>query len=132
MAMQFSVAARNGWLDAIEAELGSSPILKIWSGAQPANCAAADAGTALATLSLPADALANAASGVKAKSGTWSGTAAASGTAVHFRIYKSDGTTCVIQGSCGIGTGDMQIDNTSLAISQAFTVTAFQLTAGNA
>lgn len=133
MALQLSILARNGRLDAIEVEAAVSAILKIRTGAQPADCAAADSGTVLATLNLPADWMAAAAAGSKAKSGTWQDVAAdAAGTAAHFRIYKSDGVTCVLQGSCGIGSGDLQLDNTNIAVGQVVTITAFTLTDGNA
>ncbi len=135
MTLQLSVAVRNGELDAIETVIGVSAVLKIRSGAVPANCAAADAGTVLATLSLPSDWMAAASSGSKAKSGTWEDTSAdATGTAAHFRLYASDGTTCHAQGTVTItgGGGDMTVDNTSFAAGQAFTITSFTLTAGNA
>jgi hypothetical protein len=133
MALQLSVNARNARLDAIETEWGASPILKLRTGVQPASCAAADAGTELATMALPADSMAAAGAGAKAKSGTWEDLAGdAAGIAGHFRIYKNDGVTCVLQGSCGIGTGDMQLDNTSIAVGQKITVTSFTLTDGNA
>ena len=132
MAIQLSVAARNGRLDAIETELGSTPVLKIFTGAQPANCAAANSGTELASMTLPADAMAAASSGSKAKSGTWQATAGGTGTAAHFRLYKSDGTTCVLQGSVGMGTGDLSLDNTSIASGQTVTVSGFTLTDANA
>lgn len=134
MTTQFSVAVRNAMLDAIETAIGASAILKIRTGAQPASCATADSGTVLATLALPADYLAAAASGVKSKSGTWEDLSAdAGGTAAHFRIYATDGTTCHGQGTVTAtgGGGDMTVDNTSFAAAQAFTVTAFSWTAGN-
>lgn len=132
-ALQLSVAARNARLDAIETAVGTSPILKIRSGAAPANCAAADAGTVLATMTLPSDWMAAASSGSKAKSGTWQDTSAdATGTAEHFRIYASDGTTCHIQGTAGmVGTEDLVLDNSSIAATQSVTVTTFSLTDGN-
>ena len=135
MTIQLSVAARNGRLDAIETELGASPILKIRTGSAPADCATADSGTVLATLNLPADAMAAASSGSKAKSGTWQDTSAdATGTAAHFRLYKTDGTTCVLQGTVTAtgGGGDMEIQNTSINSGQQVTVTTFTLTDGNA
>jgi hypothetical protein len=135
MSLQLSVSVRNARLDSIETTISTSAILKIRSGAQPANCAAADAGTVLATLNLPADWLAAASSGSKAKSGTWEDTSAdAAGTAAHFRIYASDGTTCHIQGSitATAGGGDMELDNVVLAAGQDITITAFTLTDGNA
>ena len=64
MAFQFDVASRNAALDAIETTAGASPTLEIRSGAPPANCAAADTGTVLASLALPSDWMANAASGI--------------------------------------------------------------------
>jgi hypothetical protein len=134
MALQLSVTVRNARLDAIETAIGTAPILEIRTGAAPANCAAADSGTVLATLTLPTDWLAAAASGSKAKSGTWQDTSAdATGTAAHFRIKDSGGTTCHLQGTVTAtgGGGDMTLDNVSLAATQQFTITGFTLTDGN-
>lgn len=135
MAIQLSTTVRNARLDAIETAIGTSAILKIRSGAPPANCAASDSGTVLATLNLPSDWLAAASSGSKAKSGTWEDTSAdATGTAAHYRLYASDGTTCHLQGTVTAtgGGGDMEVQNTSFAAGQAFTITSFSLTDGNA
>ena len=137
MAIQLSVAARNGLLDAIETEWGASPILKIRTGAVPATCATADSGTVLATLNLPADSMAAASGGTKAKSGTWEDLSAdAAGICGHFRIYKTDGTTCVLQGTTtdtGQG-GDMTLNtlDENIGAGQAITVTGFTLTAPGA
>nr|DAU13509.1 MAG TPA: hypothetical protein [Caudoviricetes sp.] len=135
MSVQLSTTVRNARLDAIETAISTSAVLKIRTGAAPANCGTADSGTVLATLNLPSDWLAAASSGSKAKSGTWEDTSADNtGTAAHFRIYASDGTTCHIQGTVTVtgGGGDMTVDNTSFASGQAFTVTSFSLTDGNA
>ena len=134
MAVKFSVAVRNARLDALETAIGTSAVLKIRSGSAPTNITDADSGTVLATLSLPSDWMANAASGSKSKSGTWQDTSADNtGTAAHFRLYASDGTTQHMQGSITAtgGGGDMTVDNTSFAAGQSFTVTAFTLTDGN-
>lgn len=135
MTLQYSAAVRNAKLDAVETAIGASAVLKIRSGAAPANCAAADSGTVLATVNLPSDWMAAASGGVKSKAGTWEDTAAdATGTAAHWRLYASDGTTCHAQGTVTAtgGGGDMEVNNTSFAAGQAFTVTAFGITAGNA
>lgn len=131
--MQLSVAVRNGRLDSIETVIGASPTLEIRSGAAPANCAAADTGTLLASMALPADWMAAAAAGAKAKSGTWEDLAAdAAGVAGHFRIKA--GATCHIQGSVTAsgGGGDLQLVNTNIAVGQSVTITAFTITDGNA
>lgn len=135
MAIKMTVAVRNAMLDAIETAIGTSAVLKIRTGAPPTNIADADSGTVLANMTLPSDWLAAAASGSKAKSGTWQDASAdASGTAGHFRIYASDGTTQHIQGTVTAtgGGGDMELDNTSINAAQQVTITAFTLTAGNA
>lgn len=135
MAIQLSVAVRNARLDAIESAIGTTPILRIRTGAPPANCAAADTGTVLATLTLPSDWMAAAASGSKVMSGTWQDSSADdTGTAAHFRLYDSAGTTCHLQGTVTItsGGGDMEVDNTSFATGQSFTITTFTLTDSNA
>jgi len=135
MALQYSVTVRNAQLDAFETAIGASAVLKIRSGTVPANCATADSGTVLATLNLPSDWMAAASAGSKAKSGTWEDTAAdATGTAGHFRVYASDGTTVHMQGTITAtgGGGDMTVDNTSIASGQTVTVTDFTISAGNA
>lgn len=134
MAIQFSVSVRNARLDAIETAIGTSAVLKIRTGSAPADCATADSGTVLSTVNLPSDWLAAASSGSKALSGTWQDSSAdATGTAAHFRLYASDGTTCHVQGTVTItgGGGNMTVDNTSFASGQTFTVTSFTITDGN-
>ena len=133
MALQFSVTVRNARLDAIETAIGTAAVLKMRTGAAPANCAAADSGSVLATLNLPSDYLAAASSGTKAKSGTWEDLSAdGTGTAAHWRLYASDGTTCHMQGTVTVtgGGGDLEVQNTSFAAGQAFTITGFTLTEG--
>jgi hypothetical protein len=135
MALQFSTSVRNAILDQIETTIGTSAVLKIRTGSPPANCAAADSGTVLATLNLPSDWMANASGGSKSKSGTWQDSSAdATGTAGHYRLYASDGTTCHAQGTVTLtgGAGDMEVDSTSFTAGQSFTVTTFTWTAPGA
>lgn len=134
MTLQYSTTVRNAKLDAVETAIGVSAILKIRTGAAPANCATADSGTVLATVNLPSDWMAAASGGTKAMSGTWQdGSADNTGTAAHFRLYASDGVTCHAQGTVTLtgGGGDMTVDSTSFTAGQVFTVTGFTLTAGN-
>jgi hypothetical protein len=78
--------------------------------------------------------MAAASGGTKALAGSWTDTAIATGTAAHWRLYASGGTTCHSQGTVTAtgGGGDMTVDNTSFASGQTFNVTAFTRTAGNA
>ena len=133
MARQFSTTVRNAIADVYESTISTAPILRIRTGAAPANCAASRTGTVLATMTLPSDWLAAASSGAKALSGTWQDTSAdATGTAGHFRIKQ--GATCHDQGTITAtgGGGDMTLDNTSITAGQQVTVTTFTVTAAGA
>lgn len=137
MSLQFSTAVRNALLDAIESAIGVSAVLKIFSGAAPANCAAADSGTVLATLALPADWMADASGGTKTKAGSWADASADAGAptnAGHFRLYGSDGVTCHAQGTITAtgGGGDMTLDSVAITAGQAIVISGFTLTAPGA
>ena len=132
MAIQYSVAVNNARLDAVESTTGTAPKLRIFSGSQPANCAAADSGTLLCEITLPSDWMNAAASASKTLLGTWSGTATggAAATPTHFRIWNSGATTCHIQGAAGIGSGDLQVNGT-ITSGQTVSVSSFTLNAAN-
>lgn len=138
MTIQYSTTLRNNQLDQIETTTGASAKLRLYSGAAPADCAAAATGTLLVEMALPADWMAAAAAGSKAKTGTWSGqgtAGAGTGTAAgYFRITDSAGTTTHMQGTVTItgGGGDLTLDNPNIATSQTVTVNTFTVTAGNA
>lgn len=133
MAVQLSVAVRNAKADAQETAIGANPLLRIRTGAQPANCAAARTGTVLATINCGADWLTAASNGIKQRNGTWEDLAAdAAGTAGHFEIMDSTGTTCHMQGTVTAtgGGGDLTVDNVIFAVGQAFSIGTFNLTEG--
>ena len=135
MALQFSVAVRNGELDSIQVTIGLGAILMIRSGPVPANCAAPDAGAVLATLALPIVWMLPAVAGSKAYNPIWQDLLAdATGIAGHFRMYDNGLVACHMQGTVtltGFG-GDMTVDNTNFALNQPFTITAFTINCGNA
>jgi len=137
MAAQFREVTRNARLDAIESNAGTAVALRVYTGAQPANAAAANSGTLLAHMLPPSDWMGGASGGTKAKAGTWQDASADGGTAStpgHFRMYASqatfDGTTCFLQGSCAIGSGDINFDG-SITAGQVVTISTFVLTDGN-
>jgi hypothetical protein len=111
--------------------------MRIYTGAQPADCTAANSGTLLSHINLPNPAFAAAATGTMAKSGTWQDTSADGGSAStpgHFRLYNSqvtmDGTTCVGQGDCAIGSG-MANFNGTITAGQQVTINTAVFTEGN-
>ncbi len=135
MTVQLSTTVRNARLDAIETTIGTSPVLRIYTSTPPANCAAANSGTILATIICPSDWLNAASSGTKTIAGSWVDSSADNpGTAGHFRIYESTATTCHKQGTVTAtgGGGDMTLDNAVIAAGQSVTISTFTLTDGNA
>ncbi len=135
MTVQMSAGARNARLEAIETVIGPGARLQIFSGAAPANCAAAETGALLVDFALASDWAANASGGVKAFSNLpVSANALAAGVAAHFRIADSAAAVCHYQGSVTLtgGGGDMTLDNTNIASGQSVSITAFTITEGNA
>lgn len=131
MTIQLSAAVRNAMLDAIETAVGVSAVLKLRTGAQPANAAAADSGTVVATISLASDWMSAASAGSKAFSSTplTDSSADNTGTLAHYRVYASDGTTCHMQGTITAtgGGGDMTVDNTSVTAAQSVSITSWSI-----
>jgi hypothetical protein len=127
MAFQYGATLRNNQVAQIQTTIGGSGTLLIFSGAEPANCAASDPTGLLATIVLPATFLTSS-GGVTAISGTWSVSASGTGTAASFRM-KDGSAVCHVQGNC---TTDLVLNNTSITSGQTVSVTSFSVTAGNA
>lgn len=128
MAEKLNIAARNRQVDSIGDDLNSGT-LKIYTGSQPASADDAASGTLLVTINLPADAMAAAATGTAAKSGTWSGVAAATGTAGWFRIENS-GATRRYDGAVTAtgGGGEIELDSTAITSGQTVLINTFTIT----
>ena len=132
MAIQYNTAHRTAVVDDLVTKCGPLATIKIWTGPQPANCATADSGTLLATLTGNVTQFGTTASGVLTISNVTSGVAGNSGTSGHFRIYPSAATTtnAVIQGTAST-TGDLVLScNTinsgnTVSITNGATITAF-------
>ena len=117
MAEQYSVAMLNAMADAQETTIGTAGVVKLFTGSLPANCAAANSGTELVSITTPSDWVSAPTNGVKTILGTWTGTASAggSGTAAgHYRHYASNGTTCHKQGTAG-ATVNLTTNNSTAA-----------------
>lgn len=126
MAVTYDNTVKNAQLDGISTAWGASATLRLYSGTPPANQGTALSGNTLLAQCTPTPAAAS--GGTKDMlGGAKSGTASATGTASFYRIYKSDGTTCVEQGTVTAtgGGGDLTIDNTSIASGQTVNFNTF-------
>ena len=128
MALQYSVTVRTNRSAQFQTTVGASGTLVIYSGAEPANCAASNPSGTLATINLPATFLASA-SGAASLVGTWTVSgAAANGTAASFRIFDGS-SNCHLQGNC---TTDMVLSSNNIVSGSPVTITGFTITDGNA
>jgi hypothetical protein len=134
MALGLAVTLRNNMLNQITTLAGGSAILRIYSGSRPATGGAET--TILAQLTCNATFAPSASSGVLTLNAISSDTSAnATATATWFRIYASNGTTHVLDGTVSTtvaGTGDMQLDDTSIVLGGTVAISSASITAGNA
>jgi hypothetical protein len=138
MAIQLGDALRTAMINVYETTLGTSPKLILRTGTQPTRCNSVDAGSMLAVLTLPSDWISSAASGgsVTIVGGPWTGTGSSAGTATHYRLKNSSATTTDNtgttheQGSVGVSSEDLVLDNAVIAVGQAISITSWTRTMG--
>lgn len=116
MATQLANANRSRAADAVTARCNTGYI-RIYSGTQPTNADTALSGnTLLAELRFGATAFGAAVNGVAtANAITADSSADASGTASFFRVFESDGTTVVFDGSVGTSGANLNLNSTSIS-----------------
>jgi hypothetical protein len=123
MAVSMAATLRNNRLDQITSFAGSGALLKVYT----------TAGAVLLYTSTCAAALGAAASGgVLTANAIGNATAVAAGTAALARLYKSDGTTLVLDGlTVGTSGTNVIITNTVIAINDVITTSSLTITEGN-
>lgn len=132
MALQYSTAARNGRGDAIATAVGNAGLLRIYTGAAPADCVTAASGTKLSEHTLASPFAPATSGGVQSPTLPANVNALASGTAGYWRVYKSDGTTCVIQGSVGTSGADLNLNTLTIASGGPVQINSWVFTEGGA
>jgi len=125
MAIKTAINTRDVELNALGPLLNGGTI-KIYTAAQPATPETAASGTLLATLTFNATAFGASSGGVITAGAITSGTADNTGTAGWCRLWKSDGTTAVIDGD--VSTSGAFLNLNSVAISSGATVSCSSLT----
>ena len=130
MSLSTAVVARNAALDAISA-LANTGYLRIYTGSKPATPETAASGTLLAELRLNATAFAAASGGIiTANAITSDSSADNTGTAGWFRIWKSDGTTAVWDGTVGTSGADLNLNSVAISAGAAVGVSSLTITLG--
>lgn len=131
MATSLKTSTRTTIMGAIVTAVTATSRLLVYTGSAPSPTAS-PTGTLLATFTLPNPF--GSVSGAVLTAGSISGvTAAASGTPGYYRVIDGttdDGTHTQIQGSCGVGSGDINFSST-IASGGAVSITSLTYTEGN-
>jgi hypothetical protein len=121
---QMANVAVNAEADALIL-LCNGGFVRVYGGPEPANADTALSGnTLLATLGLAATSAPAAVGGVITYNPLTAGVAVAGGTATFFRVFKSDGTTCVFQGNVATSDGNMVLAATLITSGASVTATS--------
>ena len=129
--LQYSNGTRDAQQQGLITYAGTGSLIKLYTGTQPANANTALSGnTLLVTLTI-AGSFGTDSNGTLTFSTVTDGTAVASGTATFFRIYKSDGTTVVMDGSVGTSSADLVLNTTTIATNDTVAITSGTIVRGN-
>ena len=123
MAISLNTTLRNARATAIVTEAGANAKLAVYTAAYGTKLYESTCATTLGTVS----------GGVLTLNAVGNGTGLAAGTAAIARLFKSDGTTMVIEGlTVGTSGTNIVITNTTIAISDTITTSGGTITEGNA
>jgi hypothetical protein len=133
MAIQYSTTHRTNNVADISTQAGATAFLLIYTGTQPASCAAADAGSLLVSMPM-SNPIGTSNSGVLTMSAITTTATSAAGTAGHWRICTaSNGTTCIAQGSVGTSGADLNFAGGIIwTLGENISITSFTITATGA
>lgn len=136
MALNYKDSTRNGRLDKLTTDLGTTAYLEIFTGTPPGKSAgtfAADTGTKLASLPLSNPVAAGSTGGVLTFSAITTENALASGTPGYARFKTAQNgaaSTVIIECTAGVGSGDINF-NSTLTSGGAVSITSATITEGN-
>jgi hypothetical protein len=130
MALKYSSVHRTSVATSLITDVGTSGQLKLYTGTRPTTVDTALSGnTLLATLTCNATAFGAASTGVMTAGAIGSATAVATGTATFFRLFKSDGTTAVIDGDVAASGSDLNLaGGPGITSGQTVSVSSFVIT----
>ena len=129
MAIKYSTLIIGDRLTTLNTDIGTSAKLRIYNGTRPANVNTAISGqTLLVELICNASAFGAVGSGALTAGAISNGTAAATGTATWFRLFKSDGTTAAVDGDVSTTGADLNLSSTSINSGQTVSVSSFVIT----
>ena len=129
--LKYSNGTRDAQQQGLITYAGTGCLINIYNGTQPANAnTAISTQTLLVTLTI-AGGFGTDSNGTLTLGTVTDGTAVATNTATFFRIFKSDGTTVVMDGSVGTSGADLNLNSTSIASGQTVAITSGTIVRNN-
>lgn len=130
---KITVAVANAMLDAGIGTVANTGKLRVYDGTKPASCATAiTTQVKLMEFTMAADAFPAASGGVLTANGITASAAVVSGTAAWFRLFQSNGTTVLMDGTVGEAGSpdsvDLEIDSVVVVLDDIVAVTSFTIT----
>jgi hypothetical protein len=121
-ALKYSNGTRHAQNEGLITFAGSGAIINIYQGTAPTNANTGITTQTLLVSCVLAGAFGTDTNGTLTLGTVNNGTAVATGTAGFFRIFKSDGTTVVMDGSVGVTGADLNLDTTTINITQTVNI----------
>ncbi|CAB4121982.1 hypothetical protein UFOVP20_36 [uncultured Caudovirales phage] len=112
--LEYSNGTRHAQNQGLITYAGTGAIFSLYAGTQPANANTAITSQVLLVSLVIPGVFGTDVNGTLTLGTVTSGTAANTGTASFFRIFKSDNTTVVMDGSVGTSSADLILNSTSI------------------
>lgn len=124
MTLYYSNGTRHAQNEGLIAFAGTGCKFNLYNGVQPANAnTAVTSQVLLASLTIPST-FGSDVNGTLTLGSVTSAVASNAGTASWFRIFKSDGTTVVLDGSVGIAGANLNLNSVTIAALQTVAITS--------
>lgn len=130
--LEYSNGTRNSQNQGLIAYAGTGAIFSLFTGTQPANANTAITSQVLLVSMVIAGVFGTDTNGTLTLGAVTAGIAANTGTAAWFRIYKSDNSTVVMDGSVGLTGADLNLNSVSITALQTVGITSGTIIRGNA
>lgn len=122
-ALKYSNGTRHAQNEGLITYAGTGAKICLYQGTAPTNANTGITTQTLLVTCVIAGAFGTDTDGTLTLGTVTSGTAVATGTAQFFRVFKSDGSTVVMDGSVGTTGADLNLNTTTINITQTVDIT---------
>jgi hypothetical protein len=122
-ALKYSNGTRHAQNEGLITYAGTGAKICLYQGTAPANANTGITTQTLLVTCVIAGVFGTDTDGTLTLGTVTSGTAITTGTANFFRVFKSDGSTVVMDGSVGTSGADLNLDTTTINITQSVNIT---------